>query len=67
VKKIIPGFFRKVAAVETDAENPDPARFSSFEVDAILDKISAAGGNVKILTAKERAILEAASKKKLRS
>ena len=61
VKKILPGFSRAAAAGEAGekSESGDTTEFTTREVDAILDKMSAG----KKLTVKERAILESASKK----
>ncbi len=65
---VLPRMGRKVSydEVEPQSESAADSSFTASEVDAILDKINAAGGNVKVLTAKERAILESASKKKSR-
>jgi membrane associated rhomboid family serine protease len=63
--KIVPRFLRTATEVETEPEDPDSTQFTTREVDAILDKISAKG--IKSLTNEERAILEAARKKMSRA
>ena len=63
-RKIVPGFLSAATQVETELENPDSTKFTTREVDAVLDKISAKG--IKSLTAEERAVLEAARKKMIR-
>ena len=62
---VLPRMGRKVSydEVESKSESPGGSPFSASEVDAILDKIAAR----KNITAKEKAILEAASKKMNRS
>jgi hypothetical protein len=52
---------RSATEPETQLEDPDSTRFTTREVDAILDKISAQG--IKSLSTEEREILEAARKK----
>ena len=61
VKKILPGFLLTATEGETgeEPEDPNSTKFTTREVDAILDKMSAG----KKLTTEERAVLETASKK----